>query len=173
MAKKNILNKRSRILVPALAAGIFAALGVLFLHFSSAAPLQSPQQIGYYGLSSVANNDGVSVFTSQDQVPGLGAQYVADITPGSKLTYVMSGKLAPTNICYYLRAYNSPKSAVQVTSADVTLVGTGSSRTVTLPTDDLYREVCVPSGKQTQLTYNIANLSNAAYILVYQALVKY
>ena len=173
MPKKNILNKRSRFIIPVLVVGLFSALGVALLHFTSAAPPQPPQQIGYYGLTSVANNDGVSVFTSQDQVPGLGAQYVADITPGNKLTYVMAGKLAPTNTCYYLRAYNSPKSAVQVTSADVTLVGTGSSRTVTLPTDDLYREVCVPAGKQAQLPYNVANLSTAAYILVYQTIVKY
>lgn len=175
MPKKKISdpNKKLKLYTAIIVAAVCAAAGVIVLNKSSAASLTPPQQVGYLNINSVANNDGVHVFTSQDQVPGLGAQNVADITPGSQLTFVQGGKQLPTSICYVLRVYNSPKSAQQVTSASVTLVGPGSARTVTLPADDIYREVCVPSGRQTQLPYHVANLSSAAYVLVYQAVLHY
>jgi hypothetical protein len=155
----------------ALFVAIFALFGVWYLVGSHAATT-SYAPIGYYNYASVANlNQGV--FTTTDTIAGLGAQTVADIEPGQKLTFVLTGKLAPSTMCYAVRIYNSPKSVTQVTNADVTFVGTGSSLTVNLPADDSYREVCVPAGRKAQLSYNVANLSPAAYVLIYQATAHY
>jgi hypothetical protein len=166
-------NKNLRLVGLVLAVALFALLGVKLLNNSGASPATPPPVIGYLNYQSMANADGLSVFTSQDNIAGLGAQYVSDIIPGKQLTYVMGGKVVPNTVCYYLRVYNSPKSATQVTSASVTLVGTNNSQTVTLPADDSYREVCVPKGKQAQLPYNVANNSSAAYVLVHQTVLKY
>jgi hypothetical protein len=128
-------------------------------------------KLGYYNYTSQSSNN--LVFQSQDSLPGIGTQYVSDVAPGGELSYVMSGKVSIKSICYDARAYNSPKSLVQVPSVYTTFVGQGNTVAVDLPTDGNYYQVCVPSGTKTTPTYNVANLSDSAYVLVYQATVKY
>ncbi len=158
-------------ILPLVVVVLVGIVGVAVLLGSHAATLH---YLGYNNNTSVANNNGTSVFTSQDYLAGIGAQNVSDIIPGAKLIYnYFPGKTAFSSVCYQVRVYNSPKAATQVTSANITFVGLGNSKTMTLPVDSNYHEVCVASGKSSQLGYNIWNQSALAYVLVYQAVTYY
>jgi hypothetical protein len=173
MAKKvTVKNNNLKFLSVAAVVLLFAIAGYLIIRNSYAGTVTT-YQAGFANYTSM-DTSNPNVFVSQDIVPGAGTQYVSDIAPGNKLIYpgFPSGKVVSQSTCYYVRVYNSPKSITQVTSATIEFVGSGSSVTATLPADDLYREVCAPAGRKAQLPYNIYNQSNAAYVLVYQAIAK-
>lgn len=150
---------------------LFGIVGTFLLLRSHAATLQYLGFNNYTTGSGPTSSTGApTVFTSQDSLPGIGTQYVSDIAPGGKLYYnYFPGKAYFSQICYYVRVYNSPKSAVQVSSAYVTFAGLGNQTSWSLPADNNYHSVCVPSGTGTQQLYSVWNHSSYAYVLVYQS----
>lgn len=158
-------------ILPVIVVGVIAAIGTIVLTRSHAATYP---YVGFANDTSaikVAN----TVFTSQDAVPGIGTQYITDLVPGAKMSYAAGfyGKVPLTSVCYEVRVYNSPKSSTQVTSANVGFSGQGATRTVNLPADNNYHNVCVTTSTYPQVSWNVWNQSDAAYVLVYQAVLHY
>jgi hypothetical protein len=176
VVSRNFDNSRTYKLIGlVVVVAVFAVLGVKLLNNSSAATPTPAPAVGVYNYTDAAGVDGINIAIIQDGVAGIGVQSVTQIQPGKQLTYVLGGKLASTSSCYYLRAYFNGKAAPVSPTASVTLVGDGNVRTVSLPVEysGNYHEVCVPSGKQAQPPYNVANNSTEASILVYQLIKHY
>jgi hypothetical protein len=168
--KSKLSQKNTGILAFILA---FAGIGGWIIIDSFAAVPSNPQ-VGFYNYASVSNINQNNVYSYPDAVAGIGSQTIINILPTGKMTFVTGGKLVPTTICYFAKVYNSPKDSPPGTSATATFVGTGSSKTVTLPDDGNYHEVCVPSGNKAQLPFNVENRSaSGPSVFVYQAVVKY
>lgn len=170
MANKNEVNFRSRrpgkFLLPALAGFAFAVIGIYFLVDSNAATGTHVQFLNY---QSAEQSEGVITNVTVD-VPSLGQQTVSKVPPGAKLSYLVGGKVAVKNQCYYLLL--SPQAGGP-TTAIVEFVGQGRSvtRNLTYDSNNLYlRRVCVPSGTQALKNYNVYNKSpvGGPDILVYQ-----
>jgi len=172
--------------VPLAVIVLVAIVGTALLLRSHAATLNYLGFANYTTASGGGSNTGTAiktpqVFTSQDFLPGIGAQYVSDMSPGAKLYYgTFPGKLYFSQVCYYVRVFNSPKASNQVPSANITFVGLNNSLTRSLPADGKYHPVCVPSGSPStqsntggQPLYSLWNRSLSAYVLAYQAVFYY
>jgi hypothetical protein len=169
---KNVKSSKSginRYAFPLVLIAAIAAVGVSFLFSSRADTIRF---LGFLNYQSQVTSAGV--FVSQDSIPGSGTQNVTDIAPGYKMNYAnYNAKNAIDQICYYARAYNSPKVATTATSANTSFAGIGHTITVPIPIDGHYYSICVSTGTSSTSSYNVWNHSSSAYVLVYQAIVYY
>jgi hypothetical protein len=169
---KNAKSKKNGIVKYAFPLTVIVAVAAIGIFFLFRGHAGTAQFLGFLNYQSQAVTPGV--FQSQDDLPGIGAQYISDVSPKSQLVYAnFQGKYLIQKVCYSAKAYNSPKSTTQVSSAYTSFGGIGSRTAVYLPTDGNYYEICVPSGTGTTPAYNVFNQSPYAYVFVYQTTVYY
>jgi hypothetical protein len=159
-------RRPGKFLIPALVGFAVAVVGIYFLVDSSAA---TGTQVQFLNHQHIEQSQGVITSTTVD-VPSLGQQTVSKVPPGAKLSYLVGGKVAVKNQCYYILV--SPQAGGS-TTATIEFVGQGRSTTRNLTYDaanPYLQRVCVPSGTQTSKSYNVYNKSpvGGPDVLVYQ-----
>mgnify|MGYP003328816676 FL=1 len=174
MAKtKNAADFKSpnvgKIMLTIMTIFIFAVIGIYFLSGSKAATPPYFQILNYQN----AEQNG-AVTNPQVQIDSIGAQTVSKVDPGVQLSYLVGGKVAVKNQCYYFQLQTVPGGG---TTATIEFTGQGSSSTVNVTYDPSsaakLRRVCVPSGTQALKSYNVFNKSaaNGPSVLMYQDVV--
>lgn len=158
-----------KIMLTIVAVFIFAVIGIYFLNGSNAA---TPPYFQILNYQNAEQNSAVS--TPQMQIDSIGAQTVSKVDPGVQLSYLVGGKVAVKNQCYYFQLQTVPGGG---TTAKIEFTGQGSSSTVNITYDPTsatkLRRVCVPSGTKALKSYNVYNKSdaNGPSVLMYQDVV--